>query len=713
MRRRTSPFLLIEQLECRDAAATLVGKNRVTYQDTDGDIVTVSFSKPILNVGNVDTIFEFDSGAVNQDNTFNQQLRQIYLTSLAQAAAGLSITSTVRGAVSSDGLAALGEIDATDIDLGVVAIHGDLGRIVAGDPDTTTSGLKGLRVDSLGRFGTTTGAANTGTVVQGRLGYLRVATDITRANVGIQGGPAGTIGSITIGGSVSGDPFGGSIRASGDMGPVRIGGDLIGSATLDSTGQLWTEGKLGSVTIGGSIRGGAKETAWIRALGDIGPVRIGADLVGGDLRDSGRLSSYGGRIASVTVGGSVIGGTGRRSGKIDAHTEMGPVKIGGDLVGSADDTGSVSAGGKLPKVVVSGSVMGGAGEYSARIYAGDLGLVQVGGNLTGGGGFESGRIDAGDRLGGVKIGGSIVGGTGQSSGEIFSPDDVGLISIGGDLDGGVIQSQTELSRVIIEGSVRGGPGRGSSVGCGCITAEGEIGLVSIGGDLIGASASGTVDLQQSGYIGAKRIAAVVIRGSLIAGTNETTGFFRNNGAIRVADDLGSVTVKGSILGNATNPAIVSARGRAAPTATSDVAIGSLRVFGRVEFAKILAGVGPYDSYGVPTNADAQIGSVSVGLDWIASSIAAGVVPGPEGFGTGDQKMYGADVKDIQGIFSTIRSLTIGGEAKGSVGGADSFGIVAEYVSVVKIGGTRMLLTARESNDDLVIGITDDFKVHEV
>ena len=48
--------------------------------------------------------------------------------------------------------------------------------------------------------------------------------------------------------------------------------------------------------------------------------------------------------------------------------------------------------------------------------------------------------------------------------------------------------------------------------------------------------AGVADLFQTGLIHAKRIASLSLGGSLIAGTDNTTGSFSNNGAIRVDDD---------------------------------------------------------------------------------------------------------------------------------------------------------------------------------
>ena len=61
------------------------------------------------------------------------------------------------------------------------------------------------------------------------------------------------------------------------------------------------------------------------------------------------------------------------------------------------------------------------------------------------------------------------------------------------------------------------------------------------------------------------------------------------------------------------------------------------------------------------NADAQIGTVRVGGDWIASSIAAGAAAGDDGlFGNGDAhegKMAGPGVKDEASISSRIGRLS--------------------------------------------------------
>jgi hypothetical protein len=235
--------LQLEPLENRDAPATLVSATKLTYQDIDGDNVTVTLSKPLLNPGNVDSIFLFDTGNVNNVNTARQQLQTIKLTSVG-AAAGTSITTvaTPSLATGGDGFAALGQIDATGIDLGPVKIDGDVGRIRAGDATSTTSGVKGLTVQSLGRFGTSTGAPDLNTVIEGALDFLKVTSDVKKASVSVDG-TDGRIGSVSIGGSLIGgdDTINGRIFSSAAMGAVRIAGSVQGVRGTES-GEIRTFG---------------------------------------------------------------------------------------------------------------------------------------------------------------------------------------------------------------------------------------------------------------------------------------------------------------------------------------------------------------------------------------------------------------------------------------------------------------------------------------
>jgi hypothetical protein len=231
----------------------------------------------------------------------------------------------------------------------------------------------------------------------------------------------------------------------------------------------------------------------------------------------------------------------------------------------------------------------------------------------------------------------------------------------------------------------------------------------IGGDLIGGSITGSASLADSGAIRASdRIASVSIGGSLIAGTDASSGTLARSGAILAGDDLGPVKIGGSILGNSTNPALIVARGgQFEPTNGFDVAIASLSVRGDVRFARILAG---FDFDLNPANADASIGAVSVGRDWVASNLVAGAQDaGAGGFGIGDT---------LQGVGNTtlvarIVGITVKGDANGSLVAGDHFGFVAQQIDKLKIGLRTFALGAGPGNDNVAIPFTNDVRLLEV
>src|SRR5262245_21201759 len=110
--------LRLEQLESRDAPATLVSATKLTYQDIDGDNVAVTLSKPLLNQGNVNSVFVFDKSSVDQFNSKKQQLRQIRLGQIHEQVSGLSITalathSAVNGG---DGQVNIGSVLSSQVD---------------------------------------------------------------------------------------------------------------------------------------------------------------------------------------------------------------------------------------------------------------------------------------------------------------------------------------------------------------------------------------------------------------------------------------------------------------------------------------------------------------------------------------------------------------------------------------------------------------------
>jgi autotransporter-associated beta strand protein len=274
---------------------------------------------------------------------------------------------------------------------------------------------------------------------------------------------------------------------------------------------------------------------------------------------------------------------------------------------------------------------------------------------------------------------------------------------------------------------------------GYINANGvELGAVKVDGDLgrIDAGAVKSLTVQSLGAFGLTSQAAggslvsnfsdklgkltvkasihgATLLGTASIGTVKINGSFLG-GRLSAGADLGAVSVRGDIVGTATAPVIISGFGKAdAPTKGLDVAIKSLKVSGGVEFLRLLAG---YDLTLIGLNADAAIKSISVGADWHASTVLAGVSAGADGDdGTADDaKLTTPGVRDNAEIFSTIASLTIKGQAFGTTTGGDSFGILAEQIKKAKVGKATLKLDAgeRDADDVFAVGATGDFFVRE-
>lgn len=227
--------------------------------------------------------------------------------------ADLTITAK-RTSVGGDGLANVGYIDAsaagggTALDLGKVTIKGDLARIDAGDATTATAAVKSLSVQSMGLFGLSTQGAGASllSILNGALGALAVKSDIAGATLKVSSTADlehGKIGAVNVSGSLIGVSADGAITSFGDIGPVKIGRDIVGSgAGSDGSGFIATEGKIASVTIGGSVFGGGfTQSGAISGL-QIGAVKIAGNLEGGAGPQSGRINTN--TLASVTIRGS-------------------------------------------------------------------------------------------------------------------------------------------------------------------------------------------------------------------------------------------------------------------------------------------------------------------------------------------------------------------------------------------------------------------------
>ena len=130
--------------------------------------------------------------------------------------------------------------------------------------------------------------------------------------------------------------------------------------------------------------------------------------------------------------------------------------------------------------------------------------------------------------------------------------------------------------------------------------------------------------------------------------------------------------------------------------------------GNVTGAQILAG---YDRTGAAANADASIGNVFIGGNWMASDLIAGASAGNDGlFGTEDDAL----ISGGNPIVAKIASILINGAATGTETDADHFGFVAGQIAAFKAGGLKLALNPGPGNDlGVPIGATGDLQIREV
>ncbi len=685
----------IEPLEQRIAPASVI-----SYTDIDGDLVKITASKGTL-----------DETDLTLSNLITEKSTLQILDLNDDGFEGANITFSVTKSADGDGLAHVGRIFAINHNLGTVTVKGDLASIDVGDG--TGVALQKLSVHSMGRYDrdTQSGGPDMQSNIEGSLGALVIAGDFTRVSMLVSGVDS-VLGSISIGGSINGGETinptnyttAGNITVEGSIGSITVKGDIIGGIN-DSTGSIVSWHEIGAVTVGGSIKGGAgmdsgAVISGFTSTGDMGPVKIGRDLIGGTGQSSGKVVSlHTGDMASVTIGGSIYGGDGSGSGLVFSDGDLGPVKVRRDVVGgNGGGSGRIVADGTTGGVTVGGNLIGGEGFYSGQIASfGNQGFVQIGGDVIGGASEGAGRIWGGAKVAGVRVGGSVVGGEGDRSGELGFTE-VGAVHVGGDLIGGDgvysgrIRSNGPMGPVTIGESVLGGGGHNS----GQIWADGKLGAVKIGGDLRGGSITGNESADRSGYIEGKSIASVTIGGSIIAGIDASSGSLTKNASIRAVDDIGPIVVKDSLIGNVSNfygktEVVISARGQHNPTGTTDVAIKSLTVGGRVELATIRAGFGVDDTSRMGSNGNAQIGAVTVGEDWIASSILAGVRDTRGGPFGAPYSVISTPAADA--TLSKIASIQIKGSVIGTSLYGDGYVFAAQHIGSFKSLGFVAALTA--------------------
>jgi autotransporter-associated beta strand protein len=315
-------------------AIAATGKS-ATFTDVDGDLVTVKTSQGILTKDN------FLFGSIGSGLINGYQLQALLLSDAQFDGATVTVTAKPT-ALGGNGHVNIGSLNAFGRDLAAVTIPGDVSLVQAGDNDAKKPGLGKLVVDSLGELGSVTqrlfaaqyaiindigsltvkGNIRGTNLALGKTGTVTVGGSLFSSDVTLAGNIDVTSAKkITIAGSVVAAPgtVAGRISAIGDLGKVSIGLDLVGATKIVSGG------KLGPVVIKGEVRGeSAAKPALISGAGSAAAPKSGPDTA----------------ITSLTIGKSaenlvVKAGYTAAGAAFSADAAIGKISIGGDLRASS------------------------------------------------------------------------------------------------------------------------------------------------------------------------------------------------------------------------------------------------------------------------------------------------------------------------------------------------------------------------------------------
>jgi hypothetical protein len=452
-------------------------------------------------------------------------------------------------------------------------------------------------------------------------------------------------------------------KAPGGDGFVNVG--WIDSTTND-LGKLSVRGDVGKITAGdGDNFGIALGGLNVRSLGVQGTSTqgLGADLLFEVKGDAGSIKILGDLrgvhttlydSASFFIGGNLVGGDGLQEGEISMGNVTGAFTIKGSAIGGAGPSAGGISIGNAKSFLIGGSVIAGPGSGSGQIGVTKTGVAKIGGDIRGS--FGSGIVSFQEAKT-VTLGGSIL----ASENGIFGRLEV-----------------SKADSVLVRGNIVGGIFTGNA-----------------GGDF-----GGELDVGQ--------VRSVVVGGSLIAGFDLSNGDVHAHGSINIETSVGSLTIKGSVVGNSTHAATINARGSGS---LSPVFIGKLTVGGSVIYANILSGYSKGADLN-PSDGDGSIGSVRVGGDWIASNLVAGVVDtNGDGFGNNDDDVIAVD--NDPNIRSRIASIVIKGSVSGTAATGDRFAFTAQDIGSLKIGGRVVPLEPGPGDFMLLSPITNDVRIVEL
>jgi hypothetical protein len=721
----TSSF---EMLEGRIAPAILLNPSTITFQDLDGDLVTVKFSKPLFTATGaaLDTVlngvFKFSAGGFG-NNATPQQLQLIDLTVIPlvngkNPASGTSIsvtaakTSTPAGLVGND-LTNIGYIKAATsttvgIPLGKVVVDGDLGQIDAGSPAAPV-GIAYLGAKSMGAqgLGTQTGTASLESNVTGAIGTVKIDGNFVDATFKVIDGTAATskarVGSLIIGGKLATSagnsaPNAGLISVAGNINAVKIGTSVLTDGIFGgvgaNSGQITATGAIKSITVVGSVVGGAgDDSGEIKSTGKMTTLRIEGELRGGAGKKSGYV--YAGGAGTMVIGKTIIGGSNDDAGAMEIRGALGSLTVknaGGATAAIAAGTGKRSGGvtvyGSAGTIFLNGSLDGSTSvlENAGRILVlGNLTTFSATGSLKGGTGATTGALLVEGKITSAKIGTSashgIFGGVGANSGEIDTAGTIKSLVVTGSIVGGAgdesgrIYSDGAITKLAVNGELRGGDGKSS----------GRISVAGLGNAVIGKTIIGGSKLASGGMEVRGKLGSLLVKNSGNATAAILAGTGQQSGSITVSGNAGSISLTGSLDGT---PAILDNAGsiQVLGNLGKFLVAGSLKGGGKSATGSLFVD-GDIGSFRVGGNlaggAGEASGSVAAGGK-ITSATVTGSLTGGAGGESGSLRA-GADPLRSGDLVKVVVGGTVTGNLGNSSGSIHATGKITSAVIGPKAG----------------------------
>ncbi|MFB3894113.1 MAG: beta strand repeat-containing protein [Phycisphaerae bacterium] len=479
-------------------------------------------------------------------------------------------------------------------------------------------------VGSLGTLSVGGGFANADYRIAGVLGSMTVgASFLSSSRLIIQGSAGGFLKSLTVKGNLDGQ-----VQSAARIGSVVVGGRITGDISTTGTGSnsdvdlIQTGGGyLGTMDIGGSLKSFVSSATLGLAPGAGQTFYIHNNLNSLTVKSS--ASSPGDLNANFSVGGSI-----------------GTMDIAGVLygiVGANGDLTSLTARGGL------GGVVGGTTYGELRIR-GDIGSLTIpaGRNLVSdlsvGGNLSSLTLSGGSILGDVESRGGKIGAisvtSGNISGNLTAARGIDSISVkGGNITGNITLTGGSLKSLTLD---KGGL-PAVQLGGNIDVQNGTIDLLS----LVGANTMASKTISASAGIGSITVSGANLASNVVSRRGITSLSVANgeiDGTVWAETDIGTLSAAGVIRGTTVRSGgtigSIKVAGLAGATISSARDIASIAIGGQVTGSKVLAGldVGPNKVLGGGDDvlAAGSIGNITVGGGFINSFLMAGVSAGPDG-----------------------------------------------------------------------------------